>query len=125
MIKSKSGQALVTLLVFSAVAIIIASAATVVTIINARSTGTFAQTESTLAIAEAGADNAILQILRNPNYVSETVNIGDGTATITASGTTTKTIISEGKIGNLRRKIEVTGTYNNTVFAISSWSEVD
>ena len=126
--RNKTGQALVTLLVFIATATIITAAATTVTLINSQTTGKFAQGESALTIAQTGADNAILRILRDPNgtYTGEgPITIGSGTATITVSGSSVKTITSEGKDGNFIRKIQVVGTFVNNTFAVSSWDLVD
>src|SRR3990167_6585930 len=116
----KVGQALVTLLVFIATATIITAAATTVTLINSQTTGKFAQGESALTIAQTGADNAILRILRDPNgtYTAEgPITIGSGTATITISGSSVKTITSVGTDGNFIRKIQVVGTFVNNTFA--------
>ena len=122
----KTGQALVSLLVFIATATIITAAATTVTIINSQTTGKFAHGEVALTIAQAGADNAILRLLRDPNYSGETdLSIGNGTATITVSGSSVKTIIAEGKDGNFIRKIQVVGTLVNNTFTVSSWDLVD
>ena len=123
----KNGQALVTLLVFSAIAIIITSAVTIVTVINLQRTSKYSQAENALFIAEAGADNALLRILRDPNsnYTGETLNIGPGTATITVSGISPKIIISEGKDGNFIRKVQIEGNYINNVFNQTSWKEID
>src|SRR3990167_4998079 len=121
----KTGQALVTLLVFIATETIITAAATTVTLINSQTTGKFAQGESALTIAQAGADNAILRLLRNSSYSGEVLNVGSGTATITVSGSSVKTITAEGKDGNFIRKIQVVGTFVNNTFTVSSWDLVD
>ena len=121
------GQALVILLVFVATATIITSAAVTVTIINARSTGTLAQGVEALAIAEAGAEDAILRILRDPlnNYAGATIPVGNGTATIVVAGTTTKTITSTGQVGSFTRKIQVVGTFSNNKFTPTAWIEIN
>ena len=125
--RNKTGQALVSLLVFIATATIITAAATTVTLINSQSTGKFAQGESALTIAQTGADNAILRILRDPNgtYTGEDLTVGGGTAKITVEGSSVKTITSEGKDGNFIRKIQVVGTFVNNTFTVSSWDIVD
>lgn len=124
--KQHKAQALVTLLVFTATALIITTAAVTVTLINALAADKFAQGEQALHIAEAGADNAVLRLLRNPNYTGESnLAIGSGTATITVTGTTTKTIVSEGTTGNFKRKIQAVGTFSGNVFTVGSWSEID
>ena len=121
----KTGQALVSLLVFIATATIITAAATTVTLINSQTTGKFAQGESALVIAQTGADNAILRLLRNSSYSGEVLTVGSGTATITVSGSSVKTITSEGKDGNFIRKIQVVGTFVNNTFTVSSWDLAD
>mgnify|MGYP001610229476 FL=1 len=121
----KTGQALVSLLVFIATATIITAAATTVTLINSQTTGKFAQGESALVIAQTGADNAILRLLRNSSYSGEVLTVGSGTATITVSGSSVKTFTSEGKDGNFIRKIQVVGTFVNNTFTVSSWDLAD
>lgn len=124
--KLSAGQALVSLIAFMAFGMVITSAAVTMTIVNSRSTDTYSTGNEVLAIAEVGADNAVLRILRNPNYVGEPpLTIGSGTATITVSGGSTKTITSEGVGSGIRRKVEVVGTFTNNVFIITSWKEID
>lgn len=119
------GQALVALLVFVTMATVITAGAVAVAIINTQGAGKYAIGQEALQVAESGADNAILRLLRNPSYTGETVIIGDGQAQITVSGTSTKTIVSEGQVGDFRRKIQVIGTYQNNTFAITSWNLID
>ncbi len=121
--KSQSGQTLIALLVFISVAMLLTMSAAAVTIINTQTNSTFANGDAALQTAESGIDNAMQRLLRNPNYVGETLTIGDGTATITVSGTTTKTIVSKGTLGGLQRTITATATYNATVLTLTSWSE--
>ena len=121
----KPGQALVTLLVFTAAALTITAGAVIVTILNTQGTTKYELGEEALQIAEAGADNAILRVIREPSYVGETVSIGTGTATITISGTSTKTIVSEGTNGDFKRKVQVVGNLTNNAFTQTSWAEID
>src|SRR3989344_8272621 len=123
--RSLPAQSLVVLLVFIATATIITAGATTVTLINSQSGSKFSLAQETLEVAEAGADNAILRILRNPSYAGEILTVGAGTATITVSGSSTRTIDSTGQIGNFERKIRVVGTFTNNTFTITSWSEID
>src|SRR3989344_794613 len=81
-----------------------------------------------VAVAEAGADNAILRILRDPNstYGGETFTIGNGSATISVNyALPTVTINSIGTVGSFVRNIEVIGNYSNNKFSITSFKEVD
>lgn len=125
---SKSGQALVTLLIFIIIAISVTSAATVL-IINS-SLGTSELEESTLAyqVAESGAENALLRLLRDPNYLStpgstEVLTVGEGNATITVTGINPKTIVSEGRVDNFVRKVQVVMDYSS-ILSVTSWEEI-
>ncbi len=119
------GHALITLLVFMATAIIVSTAAVAIILINAQATTAHTLGESALAVAEAGADNAVLRLLRDPSYTGETLTVGTGTAVITVTGTTTRTIVSEGSLLGMERRVQVVGSYSNTNFTISSWQEID
>ena len=123
--KNQKGQALITLIIFVVVATTVIAGAVTATIINSQTTGKLAQSEESLKIAEGGGDLAILKLLRNPNYSGETINLGNGTATITVTGSGTKTIVSQGSEGNFVRKIQIVGTFTNNVFSVSSWSEIN
>lgn len=123
--KCKEGQAMTLLLVFVAVASVIISAVVIVTIINSASTSKDSLGEESFLVAEAGAENAIISLVRNPNYTGETMSVGTyGSAIITVTGTTTKTIISEGVVGNFRRKVQIVGNFSNNVFTLTSWTEI-
>lgn len=121
--KRQSGQTLVTLLVFMAVALVLTASATAVAIVNVQAGQRLTLGETALQTAGAGAENALRRLLTNPQYTGETLTVGSGTAIITVSGSTTKTIISEGVIMNARRKIQVTATYTNTVLTVTEWKE--
>ena len=121
----KRGQALVVLIVFVAIATVITSSAVVVTVVNSRLAADQTVRVSAFSAAEAGASEAILAILRNPNYSGGTLTVGSAVATITVSGSPTVTIVSTGSAGNFVKKVQVTGMYTGNVFAISAWSEID
>lgn len=123
--KTKAGQALVSLIAFIAFGMVVTTAAVTMTIVNSRSSDTYSRGDEVLTIADTGADNAVLRLLRNPNYAGETLAVGTGTATITVSGGSIKTIISEGVANDIRRKVQVVGTFANNVFTINSWQEID
>lgn len=123
--REKPGQALVLLIVLMVVGLTITSAAVVYVIVNSRAATSFSRGEMAYGVAESGAENAILRLVRNPSYSGETLTVGGGTATITVSGSSTRTIISEGVVGDFRRKIQVTGSYVNNIFTASTWAEID
>jgi hypothetical protein len=122
----RKGQALVALLVFMIIAITITSAAIVIAIINSQGASNFYQGLATLDIAESGTENALIRLLRDPNYPGdpEPFPVGEGSTIATVSGTTTKTINATGYLGNFSRKIQVTVVYNNNMMTIQSWKEI-
>ncbi|MBI2034424.1 MAG: hypothetical protein HYT11_01695 [Candidatus Levybacteria bacterium] len=122
---SENGQALITLLIFVVVATIITSAAVIMLVVNITATSKYQQGTSVYYIAESGAENALLRLLRDPSYTGETMAVGNGTATITVSGDSEKTITSEGRIGNFERTLEVQTNFSNNIFTITSWKEME
>ncbi len=122
---NRRGQALISLLVFTAIATTVTAGAVAVTIINSQATTKYTQGETVYRIAEAGIENAILRLIRDRTYIGETLDLAGGTATITLSGTTTVTITSEGKLGDNVRKIQVVGDLVNNQFTQTSWNEIN
>lgn len=102
----------------------IVSSAVALIVSNTRNASRLELGFEALSIAEGGAENAILRLLREPSYTGETLTIGSGTAVITVTGTTTKTIVSTGTAGNYQRKIQITAGYTNNILTINSWKEI-
>ena len=120
---SESGQTVIALLIFMMLAIVLTTTAAAVTAINTRSNNSFIAGEQARQNAEAGVEDAMQMLLRNPNYTGGSMTFADGTATITVSGTTTKTIVSQGINGNFRRTITATVAYASNNFTLNTWSE--
>lgn len=123
-LKNKNGQALITLLFFMIIAILITSASIVIMFTNSFSASNIEQADMSYYIAESGAENAILRLLRDPSYAGETLVIGDGNATIQASGNNPVTATSTGTFGNFKHAVQIIGNYNNNVFSVTSWKEL-
>lgn len=119
-----SGQALVTLIFFMIVSILITTASIIIIATNSLSATTLEQHDAAYYIAESGAENALLRLLRDPGYTGEVLPISDGNATILVSGANPYTIDSEGKQGNFIHKIRLSATYTNNVLTVNSWEEV-
>jgi type II secretory pathway component PulJ len=122
-----TGQTLIALLIFMMLSIVITTTAVTVTIINTAGNSQSNYGERARQAAETGAENAMLQLERDPTYSGETMNINSATtATITVSGTTTRTITSVGTvagIGTFKRTVVVTATYSGLAFTVTSWIE--
>lgn len=119
--KNKRGQTLVTLLMFVLVAMTVVTSIITIVIGNNLATTESQQGDLVYYVAESGAENALLRLVRDPTYTGETLNVSSGTATITVSGST---ITSVGTIGNLSRKIQVLTSYNNNQLVVTSWKEI-
>jgi type II secretory pathway component PulK len=119
----EKGQALITLLFFIIVAVTITSGAVIVILTNSSATNQTQQGIIALSTAESGAENALLRLLRDPDYSGETVAIGEGTAQISVTGSGNKTITVEGNNGGALRKIQVETSYNNNILTLISWKE--
>lgn len=120
----QAGQALVTFLLLILISLTITSAASVVSIVNSQSGEKLEQGTVTAEVAESGAENAILRLLRDPSYTGETITIGTATVVITVSGSSTKTINVVATNGNFKRQIQIICSYTNNVLTVTSWKEV-
>jgi len=119
------GQALITFLYIMIIGMTIASAASVIMLINLIGGGTMESGEIAYYIAESGIENAILNLLRNPSYMGENLVIGGGNVTTEITNQNPLTILATGRYNNIVRKIEVQTVYNNNVLTISSWKEIN
>lgn len=119
----RKGQALITLLVFTIIVLTIGVGSAAMLVVNLQSSQKQEVSLDALSVAESGADNALLRLLRNPNYSGETLTVGSGTSEVVVSGSGTKTIVSTGTVGSHVRKIQVTAGYVNNILTVLSWEE--
>jgi len=120
----EAGQALVTFLFFILISLTITSGAIIIIIANSMSASKAQEGALAYYAAESGVENALLRLLRDPNYTSETLVIGTGTAEITVSGGNPKTILSVGQNGSFKRTVSAQATYNNGYYMFSNWKEL-
>lgn len=121
----QGGYLAVVLLVFVVVSVVISTAAISVSIANLGAVSTYEQGTEAMIVAESGAENAIMSLIRNPNYTGETLTVGTGTATISVSGTSTAPIItSVGAIGTKKRTIQVDIDRSTGIVSVTAWREV-
>ena len=122
--KYSGGQALVVLLLYMIIAISLTTTAVAMGISNSLTTTQEEEANHALEVAESGTENAILRLLRDTQYLGETLTVAGGTATVTVSGDDTKTITSVGTIGNFSRTLQVEVTFTDGVLTVTSWSEL-
>lgn len=121
---SQSGMALITVLIFSVVAIIVITLGVTLMIIQSGSSTTTLNAQEALFVAESGMENALIRLLRDPGYTGETLTFDNGTATITVTGTTNKTVTVTSDVFDIQRQIQVQVTEVNGVTTVNSWEEV-
>jgi len=107
-----------------AMAITVTSAAVLVVISNSQASSKLEQSLTAYDIAESGAENGLLRLLRDPAYTVESLTIGTGQATITVTGTNPKIVLSQGAYNNFFRQVRVTATYVGGILTVTSWQEV-
>src|SRR4051812_11592764 len=106
---NQKGQAMIILLFFVLVSIMVTSSAVILAFVNSQSAAKVQVGSSALSVAESGAEEGVLRLLRDPlNYTSETLTVNGGTAQIVVTTVgSTKTIVSTGMVSNFIRKIQV------------------
>lgn len=121
---NQRGQTLIILLIYMVIAIIVTTASIALVINSSRGTDKVYQGANSLDIAESGAETAMIKLLRDPNYIGETVTVGNGQAVITVNGTNPKIIVSKGTLNNFTRTIQVIVDTSNNVLTATSWKEI-
>lgn len=122
---SQGGQALVTLLFFVVMGVTITSAAVVIVLANTRIASKVELGSNAYYIAESGAEEGMVQLLRNPFYSgTETLSLNGGMATVSATQGSPTTILSVGQYNNFIRKVQIQTVYNNGTVTIQSWKEI-
>jgi hypothetical protein len=121
------GQALITLLFFAIVGTTITSAAIIMILVNSLSGSKQQVGQIAYDIAQSGAENGLIRLIRDPTYTGETLPVGSGTATITVTGSGTASnpyvILSKGSIGSFMREEQITATYQNNLLTVTSRGE--
>src|SRR3990167_9830205 len=105
--RTSRGQTIILLLAFVIIAIIVTSAAVISISVNIKASDKVYQGTTVYDLAESGAENAIIKLLRDNNYSGETLNLSQGTLQITVTGGNPKLIRSTAGSGNFVRTIEV------------------
>lgn len=123
-IYNQKGQTLVTLLVFSVIALTVATAAVSIMLNVSHATNRIEGNITASQVAESGIENALLRLLRNPSYTGETLQVGDGTVVITVTGTNPKTVTAVGTLYSHTKTIEATVSFTNGIMSVSSWQEI-
>ncbi|MEI6533160.1 MAG: hypothetical protein WCO06_04960 [Candidatus Roizmanbacteria bacterium] len=123
----KRGQSVTILLVFMVVVITVTSASVAMMLTNSLAGSTMQRGTLVLYASESGAENAIMRLLRNPNYAGETMTI-DGINVVIGVNTPTttlKVITSTATLNGIKRVLEVQLLNTDGIFGINSWKEIN
>lgn len=119
------GQALITLLFYVMIILVITTGAVMLIATNALSTTRLQESILAYSVAEAGAENAVIRVLRDPSYAGETnLAVGEGDVDIEVTPGNPVVIVSTGTLNNFKRKIEVSLTRTSGFYNILSWKEI-
>ncbi len=121
----QNGQALVTLLLFVIISVTITSGAIIVILLNSRNVTQISQAGACKAIAETGAENALLRLLRDPSYTGEVMSLNGGSTIVqVTSNGGVYTITSTATLDSFHSTIQVVANDTNDVMSVSSWKEL-
>lgn len=122
----KSGNVSIMLILTLILLQTLTTAAVILAVSTTRDTTTLTLGEGALTIAESGAENALLRLLRDPAYPGELdLPIGEGSATIVVNTTgSTKTIVSTGRLGQMVRTIQMQANLIGGQLTVLAWQEL-
>lgn len=122
----KSGQTMVMVILITVILMSVTTMAVAMIVTNAMSISREERGTHALEIAESGAQEGILRILRDPSVTVTGLNldVDDGAATVDITGSGTKTITSEGVIDGYSRSIEAQVHLDAGQLVIDSWREL-
>ena len=123
------GQALITLLFFALISLTITSAAVIIIMVNSSAIGKLQEGVLAYSAAESGIENALLHLLRDPNYtgVGETLTVDNASVIVTispAGNSFPKTVTAIGTNGKFKRTVQAQMDYSNGYYTISNWKEL-
>ena len=119
----KSGQALTSLLIIMFVGLTIIATSSALINTSLSSTASLLEANDAYVVAESGAEDALLKILRNPSYTGGTLPFITGQASVSIASTNPFTFVSQGTVGQHQRSIRVIINNNNGIMTVSSWKE--
>jgi len=122
--KTQTGQALVLVLVVAAIVLTVSTVAIGVAISSSYSTLRQQNDLLTFAVAESGAEESLIRLLRNPNYSGGNLLVSGGNATITVGGGQSLIVNSTGEQNNHQKKIQLEFNRAQTVITVSKWGEI-
>lgn len=123
--KNERGQILTSVIVFMAFGLSVIALSSVLTIINIQNTAKNSQSVQALNYAEAGAEEAVLRMIRDPAYPGGALLIDEVSVSIGVAGdAANKTVTSTASYTGFTKKIRVTVSLANNKLTLISWKQV-
>ncbi len=124
---NQKGQALISILLIMSLAVLVVSSALVSTSLS-KTAGISTESDRVLYSAETGVEEALIKLLRDPNYQTDSFTI-DGVLVnikiqIGNPNPNQVTIKSEALADNLKRTVEVLATFEDNILTITNWKQV-
>jgi len=124
-LQNKSGQVAIMLILIIVVLSTITTTAVALAFSTSRDTTILTLGERSLMVAESGAENAVLRLIRDHGYTGDlSLSIGPGNATIVVTGSAPYTILSTGRVGDIVRTVQVQANIIAGKLTIVSWQEL-
>ena len=124
--RKDSGQILTSVLVFMAFGLSVIALSATLTVINIQNTAKLAQSEQASNYAEAGAEEAILRLIRDPAYSGGSLSLSADTVigiTVTGVGDS-RTIISTATYNGFTKKVQAVVSLANNKATLVSWKQI-
>ena len=123
--QNNQGQTLIMLLVFISLAITVTASAVALIVSNTSANSKFELGQVTTQAAESGAEIALLKLLRDQSYNTDSFTLDNVAVAISVTGTTTKTVTSQATMSNFIKKVQlVLDTPSSGLVTITSWKEI-
>jgi len=125
-VRKDSGQILTSVLVFMAFGLSVIALSATLTVINIQNTAKLAQSEQASNYAEAGAEEAILRLIRDPAYSGGSLPLSADTVigiTVTGVGDS-RTIISTATYNGFTKKVQAVVSLANNKATLVSWKQI-
>lgn len=124
--KNDSGQILTSVLVFMAFGLSVIALSATLTVINIQNTAKLAQSEQASNYAEAGAEEALLRLIRDPTYSGGSLSLSaDSVIGITVTGVgDSRTVTSSATYNGFTKKVQAVVSLANNKVTLVSWKQI-
>lgn len=120
----KKGQVLVIMLVLVGFVMVIMSTALVLSL--AGSTATTGTSDAVAAQygAEAGLENGLMRLLRNPAFTTESFQVGRASVTVQVTGSGPYIVQAVANAGLAKRTVSAQAQFANGIMSVTNWKDI-